>query len=165
MEASITGAGLILAMYALVVPMSRRIFEENVNALNVKIKKFEDLKSKITPESNNKEMKQLNNLRSEIKDMRNFPYYLGIGVVITFSLYIISTTYDVFWLTNPTQGTDIFLAIVFIVATFSFFLVGLGAIFSIFRSMKKEFEEITKKQNEIKGDTLKIQESVIITNK
>ena len=89
MEASMVGAGLILAMYALIVPMTHRIFEENIKNLNDKIKKFEELKSKITPESKDREITALSDLRSEIGSMKQFPSYLGRGAVAHFfSLHI-----------------------------------------------------------------------------
>lgn len=150
MEASVVGSGLVLAVYALIVPMAHRIFEERVRNLKSKIVEFEELKSKISHESNNKEMKQLNNLRIEIKNIVDFPFYLGIGVVITFIFYILSTILDSYYIISviPPEGLDVVSATLFILATASFFLVGLGAIFNIYTAMKKEYAETTKRQKE-----------------
>jgi hypothetical protein len=151
MEASVVGSGLVLAMYALIIPMAHRIFEERVRDLKSMIVEFENLKSKITPESNDKEMNKLNNLRLEIKEVTGFPFILGVGVVITFVLYFFSTMLDSTWLisASPAEGLDLVLTLVFWLATISFLFLGLGAISNISVFMKKEFEETTKKQKEI----------------
>ena len=150
MEASITGAGLILAMYALIVPMAHRIFEDNVKDLNSKINQSEELRNKITPESKDKDknQKQLDNLLKEIRDMKKFPRYLGVGVMITFLLYFVSLVYDSYWFTGWGSALNSYVTFwfIFIMATTSFFAVGISAILAIFDSMKKEFDEITAKQ-------------------
>ena len=147
MEASVTGAGLILAVYALIIPMFHRIFEELNTELSDTSLEFEKLKIKITPESSTKEMKQLNELRSNIKALKKTPYYLFLGVVITFLLYFISTLYDVFWFTaiSP-ESTGYVMSGIFISATAGFFYVGVVAIYIVYIPMKNEFERITKRQ-------------------
>jgi hypothetical protein len=155
MEASMAGAGLILAIYALIVPMAQRIFKESVEDLNSKITEFEKLKNKITPESDDNELKQLKNLIREIKDLRKFPSYLGIGVVFTFFLFAISIYFDTLWIITPSPhstGFDFLVVLLFITATSIFLVVGVGAISRIYKSIKKEFDEITKKQKELKLD-------------
>jgi len=62
MEASITGAGLILAVYALIIPVSHHIFEELNTELKDKETKFEKLKNNLTIESKTNEVKELNKL-------------------------------------------------------------------------------------------------------
>jgi uncharacterized protein (DUF2225 family) len=156
MEASITGAGLILAIYALIVPMSHRIFVEMDKELTAMKMKFEKIRTTLTPESTDKEMKQLNSLIKEIKSMSKFPSDLGIGVVFTFSVYFVSILFDSLQLVNPssTSSQTFVLGGLFIVATVSFFFVGGNAILRIYSSMKKEFDEITKKQKELASNSV-----------
>ncbi len=156
MEASIVGAGLILAMYALIVPMTHRIFEENIKDLNAKIKKFEELKSKITPESKDREITALSDLRSEIGSMQQFPSYLGRGAVLTFFLYILTIFVDLLlFLTPPSTILGFLVFTFFTLATFAFLVVGGGAIITIYNIVKRDFDEITKKQKELELNPIK----------
>jgi Fe2+ transport system protein B len=94
LEASITGAGLVLAVYALITPLSQRIFTERAKKLQSLIEKFEEEKSKITPDSSQEDFNRLNQLRRNIKEVRIFPRYLGIGILITFMLFMFSAISD-----------------------------------------------------------------------
>jgi hypothetical protein len=152
MEASIAGAGLIIAIYALFVPISKRIFKENIEDLNSKITEYKKLKAKITPESDDKEA-QLKLLMIEIKAKRKFPFYLGIGAIATLFLYTTSVYLDTLWLITPSPhpaGFDNLLLFFFIAGTSFFMAVGFDVVVSIYKSMKREFDEITKKQKELK---------------
>jgi len=146
MEASITGAGLVLAVYALIIPMSDRIFKELTNEIKVNLIEFDKLKTKITPDSK-KEMKRLNKLRSNMENLKKLPTYLGIGVFITFFLYCASIFVDSLWLINSNlPNSNYFLGNIFIGATIAFFIVGELAIAMVIVPMNNEFEAITKKR-------------------
>ncbi|MEM2995621.1 MAG: hypothetical protein QXI91_06395 [Candidatus Bathyarchaeia archaeon] len=71
-QISITGAGLILAIYALVTPLSRRISEERARILERKIQEFEELRSHITPESSKTDIDNLKRLKVEIEKIKIF---------------------------------------------------------------------------------------------
>lgn len=143
-KASITGAGLVLAVYALIIPMSSRIFKELDREIKDNLTEFDKLKHTITPESK-KEMKKLNKLRSNMENLKILPARLGVGVMITFFLYCVSTIADSIGLINPSYSRD-FLGIIFIVATGAFFVVGAVAIGMVLVPMVNEFEAITKRQ-------------------
>ena len=146
MGASVVGAGLVLAVYALIIPMSDRIFKELTNEIKVNLIEFDKLKSKITPDSK-KEMKRLNKLRSNMENLKKLPTYLGIGVLITFYLYCASTFVDSLWLINSNLPySNSFVGNIFITATVAFFIVGTLAIVMVLVPMHNEFEAITKKQ-------------------
>jgi len=71
--------------------------------------------------------------------------------MIAFLLYVVSLLYDSFWfISSPTESTSYVAVGFFIIATGMFFFVGLFAILSVYPSMKKEFEEITKRQKELR---------------
>jgi len=146
LEASITGAGLILAVYALITPMSGRIYKELNDEINDNLIEFNKLKNKITPESK-KEMKRLSDLRTNMERLKKFPSNLGIGVMITFVLYFFSVLIDSLQLINPSSAFSSYLfGIVFLLATIAFFMVGIVAVVMVFIPMQNEFEEITKRQ-------------------
>jgi hypothetical protein len=152
-QISITGAGLILAIYALVAPLSRKIFKERAKILKKKIQEFEDLRSHITPESSHKEIDKLKRLKKEIEEVKIFPRYLGIGVTVTFLSYMFSLIVASGWLANPlnqTPNNELLIIVLFTVSNVLFLFVGLFTIFEVFNVMKKEFEEIKKRQKEIK---------------
>lgn len=88
LSASITGAGLVLAVYALITPISDKIFKERAKKLVFLFEEF-NKKSKITPDTSAKDFKLLKELRNEIRAVRNFPRYLGQGIVITFGLFCV----------------------------------------------------------------------------
>jgi hypothetical protein len=147
--ASITGAGLVLAIYALITPISEKIFRERARKVAVLLEEFEKEKTKITADSSKKDYNNLKNLGDEIKQYKIFPRYLSLGVFITFLLFIFEIFTDYSWLINPTSG--IYLdGIFFIFAIASFLLIGIFAIAEISETMVKEFVDINKKQKEAK---------------
>ena len=153
MEASIAGAGLIIAIYALLIPISKRIFKENIEDLNSKITEYKKLKTKIISESDDKEV-QLKILIGEIKAKRKFPFYLGIGAAFTLFFYTTSIYFDTLWLITPSPhpvGFDNLLLFLFIAGTSFFMAVGFDVVGNIYRSMKKEFDDISKKTNALFG--------------
>jgi hypothetical protein len=146
--ASITGAGLVLAIYALITPISQKIFKERENKLNGLLKEFEKEKKKITADSSKKEYDKLKNLGNEIKQYKFFPRYLGIGVLLTFFLFMLEAILDWFELFEPT--TQIAVGAFFIVGLISFLVIGTFTIAEIFDMMLGEFKEVNKKQKEVK---------------
>ncbi|HLE75553.1 MAG TPA: hypothetical protein VI864_05860 [Candidatus Bathyarchaeia archaeon] len=163
LQASITGAGLVLAIYALFTPLSHRIFEERAKRLQRQIEKFEGLKNKITPDSKNKELKELQNLQKEIKETKIFPRYLGSGVFLTFVGYVVSVMSDGNWLAslnNRTPPNEFIIIMVFVFSTIGFLFVGALTIIEIYASMRREFEDVKKKQKEVKSTEVPKQESL-----
>jgi len=141
LTASITGAGLILAIYALITPIARGIFEDRVKLLRKKRKQFDEMKAKISSESSDKEFKQFKTLSTEIKGMKIFPRYLGFGVLAVFSLYIITAFSAVGWLMNPSLddfSRDFTLVMFFFVSTFGFLFVGSYAITDVLERRKRK---------------------------
>ena len=153
LEASITGAGLVLAVYALITPMSEKIFKERARRLQHLIEEFEKEKNKITADASNKDFKRLKKLRDEIKEIRIFPRYLSIGILITFISFMLSVIVDGGWLAQPlnrTSENEFAIYTAFVVAIVLFLFVGILTIFEIFNTMRKEFEDVKKKQKEAK---------------
>lgn len=144
LQASITGAGLIIAIYALITPIARKIFEERRNLLLKKKKEFDELKGKLSEESSETDFKKLKILSTEIREIRMYPRYLGFGVFVVFFLYITTACTALGWLVNPLiedVGRDLPVICLFLISTFGFLFVGIYAIIDVHRTMKKEFEE------------------------
>jgi len=85
LQVSITGAGLIMAIYALITPVARSMFTERVELRKKKKEEFDKIKKKISSNSQNSDFKRLETLASEIKKIKTFPKYLGFGVSLVFS--------------------------------------------------------------------------------
>jgi len=153
LQVGITGAGLVLAVYTLISALSQRIFKERAKLLHQKIEEFEEQRNKITPESSNKEIQNLGKLKREIEGIKIFPRYMGIGIGVTFALYMFSVIVASGWLANPsarTSAQEFFVLASFGLANTLFLVVGLYTIGEVFLTMKKEFDEIKKKQDEVK---------------
>jgi Flp pilus assembly protein TadB len=138
--ASITGAGLILAVYALVTPISSKVFRKRIDLLREKKQKFDQLKKEISPESSDKDFKQLKELQSEIRKIRAFPSYLGAGIFLVFLFYVATALISAVWLFSPPQNLIAELEVVgmFIFSTFGFLVVGVYTIVDVFRMMNDE---------------------------
>jgi len=77
LETSITGAGLVLAVYALVTPISEKIFTKRADKLRHLLDDFEKEKSKITADAPNRDFKHLKELRDNIEEI-NFSQILEL---------------------------------------------------------------------------------------
>lgn len=161
LEASITGAGLIVAIYALITPISSKIFEKRFELLKEKRTDFDKLKKEITSESSKKDLKQLRTLASEIQKIRTFPKYLGFGVLAVFMLYILTVATAFNWFVYPNlyrdDTSEFILRNLFLVSTIGFLAVGGYAIIDVYRAMRQEFEQMKKQKDEVKN---KIQEMI-----
>lgn len=149
--ASITGAGLVLTIYALITPISSKMFQKRIELLQKKKQKFDELKGKINSESSDKDFKQLKELRSEIREVKAFPKYLGVGILLVFVLYIITTLSSTLWLSTPSRHPiqELYVVGFFLAATFGFLAVGVVTVFDVSRTMIAEFEEMKKQQEEV----------------
>jgi len=150
MQASITGAGLVLAVYALIVSLSRRIFEQKVHTLVDLTQRFKETAKEIEP--NYKDFQKLKGIFDQITWVQEIPDYLRYGFGLTFFGYVACVLMSYAWLVNWEQPTiDPWLSLVFVITTIAFLIVGLISIKDIHRIMKGEFEDI-KKTLEIKNE-------------
>ena len=141
LQASITGAGLTLTAYALIIPLSKRLFELRAKTSANLIKEFQtkviESKSKI------KDGEDLKELIDKITETQDVPDYLRIGMMLTFLGYVVSTllSYGVaFNWERP--SSDTFLSFIFVLTTVLFLIVGLTAIIDIQKIMKGDLAEV-----------------------
>ena len=154
LQTSITGAGLVLAFYALIVPLLRRLFEYKVHTIVDLTQKFMQSAKDIQP--NVKELDKLKELAYKISDVQDIPAYLRYGVGFTFLGYIFCILMSYSWVVNYLQTTiDPWLSLTFILTTVVFF-VGLIGIKDIHNIMKIEFEDLKKKAEEAKSEIIGI---------
>ena len=146
LQASITGAGLVLAIYTLILPLSRRFLEERAR---MTLESLEKLKQKVgeieieTPI----DTKKLEALVNEFQTRQTYPSYLSLGIAVTFFGYIASALMSVGWILSEDRAStfyDQWLSFVFVGSTFLFLIIGLLSINDISQTMKKEFEKSKK---------------------
>ena len=102
LQASVTGAGLVLAVYALVTPLSRRLFEHSAKML---LEALEKLKKKV---ENGKatttiDVEELESLIEKIGKLQAFPTYLSGGAALSLLFYIISALMSVIWILDTNK--------------------------------------------------------------
>jgi hypothetical protein len=151
--ASIGGAGLILALYALIIPISDKIFERRAEKLKSLVEEFEKEKIKITTEASktDSERERLKDSLNEFEAVEDFPRKLVLGIVFTFSLFSSSAYSDAFLLFTPRANivSDYITEIFFIIAILSFLVVSFYAIFEINMYMENEAHETLDKSREL----------------
>lgn len=166
LTASITGAGLILAVYALIIPISKSIFEKRLETMKEKIEEFERTKKGISPQSPPKDVKQLTLLAQEIKAVRTFPRYLGPLVILDFGMFILSTTSALGWLLFPAEsGSQYIVFVLFLISVLLFLLVGVYAIADVYSSMRADFEGTKKEKEEIERARKELEARMIASAK
>jgi len=145
--ASITGAGLLIAIYALITPISSKILEKRVDLLKKKKEKFDKIKDRIDSESSKDDIDKLKTLATEIKEIKTFPRYLGPLVAIDLVLFTMNVLFGSIWLLSVVETQLYFLVGLFVVAVFGFLAVCVYAIQDVYSAMQGEFEDL-KKQKE-----------------
>jgi len=153
LQSSITGAGLVLAIYTLILPLSRRFLEERARMTLESLEKLKQRVSEIEIETPI-DTKKLEALINEFQTRQSYPAYLSLGIAITFLGYLASALMSVGWILSEDKAStfyDQWLPIVFIGTTFLFLGIGILSINDISQTMKKEFEKLKKETAKPKG--------------
>lgn len=159
LTASIAGAGLVIAVYALIVPISSKIFERRLDVLKRRLKQFDDVKTQTTPEEVAKDTKTLKTLAGEIKELKAFPRYLGPLVFMDFVLFSITALYSLFWFLGTSEDIQAYVIVAFFtISILLFAAVGMGAIIDVYGSMKREFEQLRKEKEKAEEDRKRLEE-------
>lgn len=158
MTASVTGAGLVIAFYALIARMSDSIFScrfELLEKKNLEVEQIRSNPSSFKDETLEETSSRLKELSKEIDSIKTFPRYLAIGVGVSFGLFLTNALFCVNWLRlysepyNPTQN-DWILVVLFIFAIGLFGIVGGLGLADVRETMKIQFKNLAKKKTEIK---------------
>jgi hypothetical protein len=156
LQASVTGAGLILAIYALVTPILEKIIKVRKELIAEKKQKFDELAEKVKNESSDANLRELNNAYKELKELRSFPKFLSYGVALIFMFYLFASIFAFQWLLQsapPSPVTEVSLLISFGSATGGFFIVGLFTIIEVARTIKVQWKELEKDREEAEKST------------
>jgi hypothetical protein len=160
LTASVTGAGLVIAFYALIARMSDSIFSCRFELLEEKTQEIERIRSNpasFKEDNLQKTSSRLKELGKEIDAIKAFPRYLGIGIGINFGLFILVSMICANWLylytqpNNPTQNDWLIVALFMFTVGF-FGVVGAVGIADVRDTMKIQFKNLAKKKKEIKEE-------------
>lgn len=146
---SITGAGLILAIYALITPIASKIFRERTKRLNELQIEWKTEWERAQIGNSDGLHRRLKKIEKEIEANRGFPTYMGASVVVTLIAFMLSSILDVLWLMNN-NSSDYTPLIFFIIALFLFAIVCITATSEISWMLKREYNALKKKQMEVK---------------
>jgi hypothetical protein len=155
-EASITGMGLVLAVYALLTPISTQIFEQRAETLEDLIKKFDEDHSKLTLDSPKDDWTKDKEKRKEIYKIKVLPWSFGFGILAAFTFFSVSFILSMFWLGSGIYRTPLNEFTIFALCFcgwVTFFFVGISIIGEIVGSLTKKFEDIKKKQKAVKNSS------------
>lgn len=155
LQAGITGAGLVLAIYALIIPFSKKVLQSNLIYF-LGTTKFENrLLSKLFRNEQDKEGREkTQKALTKVIESISFPTYLRIGVGATFLGYTITTLASLAWLIDWQKSVmNLILVPLFGISTVVFLFVGLISIKDIHSTMREDFNQMIKnlKENEDKA--------------
>ena len=124
LQASITCAGLVLAVYALIIPLSRRIFGYRAEALYEELQELKERVRETNIHVSTDELSELKTLLESIEERQAFPTYLSWGAGTTFFFYVVSTFMGVWWVLEWQKPImDSWLPVVFGFSTFLLFVL------------------------------------------
>lgn len=156
---SVTTAGLILAIYALLTPIFRKIVETRRTLLAHKKAEFDKQKKRIESSGSTNEIKKLEVLKSEIDEVGTFPPFFGDSVLLSFLFCTISflVALIVFFFqiiiqtdTAVDAVATMLMVILFLTGCFLFFGVGVYTIVQISRVLRQEWATLIEEKKEAK---------------
>jgi hypothetical protein len=164
LTASVTGAGLVIAFYALIAHMSDKIFERRFELLDEKNKEVEQIVSsgegfkdenlKTTIDRLEERKRALEELSQEIDSIKTFPRYLGPIVAINFGVFLLTALFSLIWLFSSPENraniNDWVIPLLFSVSVGLFAIVGISGIGDAMGTMKDQFEKARKKKEKVK---------------
>jgi hypothetical protein len=142
LEASITGAGLVLAIYALIIPLYRRIFGYRTRDIQKDLQELKEEIGKTKTSVSQGKVDDLTNKLTHIKELGSFPKYLDWIAEASFFLYSASALMSLWWILGWNKNAfDVSLPYAFGIATILFIVIGVLAIKDISGTMKREFQD------------------------
>jgi uncharacterized membrane protein (DUF106 family) len=147
LQASITGAGLIFAVYAIIVPNISKIAKSRLRNLEKVLSDLEETLSKTRKQENKKvEIDKLREKTDKLEELQSPPVFFNGMVIATFTLYLITTILSLWWFTETKIGSftkddfQIWIPWTFGIATLIFGVIGYNCIKTINDIYSEAFE-------------------------
>jgi len=143
--ASITGAGLVLAILNLVALISEDLLTRRAKILAKTKRELMDKAKKAESET-----PKLVGLAQTIASLKDLPVYLGLFLGVSFACFVLSALLDVWWFLHPAQIEEL-LELFFGVGVLSFFIMGVFMITDVESLLRERYEEIKKEEDRALG--------------
>jgi uncharacterized membrane protein len=155
LEASVTGAGLVLAVYALIIPLSNKMFRYRIKEISEEVEELKKEAEKTQTSISQDDIKKFRNLLDDIETRKDVPSYLSLWTGLSFLLFVLSALMSLLWIVDILKsGMDFWLPFTFFCSIILFLIVGLNGIRDINQTMKREFEQLKKEAKEFKSGWL-----------
>ena len=96
-------------------------------------------------------------IKKEIKSIKTFPRYLGLGVALDFILFLVTALFSYGWIVLQNVN-DILILILFPLAVFLFLSVGIYGIFDVVGTVSTNFKKLTNEKEVFEKDITSAQE-------
>lgn len=151
LQASITGAGLVLAVYALIVPLWRRISR---HWANIEYRMYDSFRKKVA-DAEQPSLDQTSTLKTMLESIemyQSLPVFFSLSIAATFTSFTISTFLSLWWVLDWNRDImDGWLIFVFGLSTLLFLGIGLASIVLVTKALNREAEEFKQKIREGKS--------------
>jgi ABC-type glycerol-3-phosphate transport system permease component len=149
LQTSVAGAGLVLAVYALVIPLWRRISRHRAKAEYRMYEKFKKQVAEVKQPSADQTY-TLKTMLETIERYQNLPAYFSLSIMFTFISYIVSTFLSLAWISYLSYRDTIgqYLSFFFVLSTLFFMVVGIATIYLVAKALDLESEELKQKLKE-----------------
>jgi cobalamin biosynthesis protein CobD/CbiB len=159
LQASVTGAGLVLAVYALIIPLSDRIFRYRIKEISDEVDELKKEAEKTGTSISQDDIRKFRNLLDGIETRKDFPSYLSLWTGLSFLLFVLSALMSLFWIVDILKSVvDYWLPFTFFCSIILFLIVGLNGISDISQTMKREFEQLKREKGELEESRRKLEE-------
>jgi hypothetical protein len=141
LQSCIAGAGLVLAIYALILPVLRRLFKEKSKVLKSMISELRARTDKVSAGSPQQEFRQIAELGKSLEKVKGFPKYVSAGMMFSFVGYLLSALLSMVWLLDWYRPfADFLLPYFFIGTTVGFLMVGIISIRDAYSALKQDLD-------------------------
>ena len=176
--ASVTGEGLVLAVYALITSISDKIIDTRRELIAENTEKFTKAMDNYEADKTDANLKLVNKSHNRLKNLRSFPSIFSYGMLFAFTFYVVCSTTCFIWFAIQQYSTlfslpfpasqqninEIFAMTFFYLATLTFFAVGIITIAEVARVLQRKWkvlEEEKQKAEKTASDKLtKLEENV-----
>lgn len=143
LQTSLGGAGLLLAIYTFIVPITRTFFSHRINEYKNNRKELIDTINDSTPGETLDNLDNLGTMRDKLIKQSKLPRWINKRIIWAFSGYILCSLLSIIITTLHYHGIlDIILIIIFLISTLIFFWIGYNCLDYIIIFLNMDYKTI-----------------------